>query len=349
MTDTLKVALIGYGYAGSKLHAPLIKSVGELKLVGIYSNSAEKVWADLPDVTVSARMDNLLEQTNADLVVIATPNVTHFPLAKEALLAGKHVVVDKPFTLDTAQARELTALAKKRGLFLSIFQNRRWDADFLSVREVISADKLGELHSFESRFERYRPVVRSRWREQAGDGSGLWYDLGPHLLDQVLQLFGPPLAIHADFTMQRQRAEAIDYFHVLLRYSKLRVILHASMLSANERPRFVLSGQKGSYTKFGTDLQEDALKLGKKPGNKNWGVDPLDGTLHLDTPLGLQSHSVPNARGDYRLYYQGVCDAILRGAPNPVPPEDAVLGMQLLELAELSATLRSEQVLGATL
>ncbi len=349
MTDTLKVVLVGYGYAGSKLHAPLICSVGELKLVGVYSNSAEKVWADHPGVTVSARMNELMEQTKADLVVIATPNVTHFPFAKEALLAGKHVVVDKPFTLDTAQARELTELAKARGLFLSIFQNRRWDADFLTVRQIIDEGTLGELHSFESRFERYRPVVRARWREQAGDGSGLWYDLGPHLLDQVLQLFGPPLAIHADFAIQRQHAETIDYFHVLLRYPKLRVILHASMLSANERPRFVLSGQHGSYTKFGTDSQEDALKLGNKPGNKNWGIDPLDGTLHLDTPLGLQSHNIPTALGDYRIYYEGVRDAILHGAPNPVPPEQAILGMQLLELAELSASLRSEQVLGDTL
>jgi predicted dehydrogenase len=347
MIATLNVALIGYGYAGKTFHAPLINSVPGLHLVAVCSSNAEKVLADYPSIKVCSTPDELFSQSHIDVVVIATPNHTHFDLARRALLAGKHVVVDKPFTVTTTQARELTALAELKGLVLSVFHNRRWDADFLTLRTLIASGKLGELTSFESRFDRYRPEVKLRWREQAGEGSGLWYDLGPHLLDQALQLFGCPIAIQANFALQRKNAQAIDYFEVFLRHTSLKVSLHASMLMANESPRFVIRGGAGSYTKFGLDTQEDALKRGELPGDEAWGHDPRDGVLQMTQENS--SSAVPTLAGDYRQYYAKFRDAILVKTPNPVLSADAVLTMELIELACESARLGCEIVVPSTI
>ena len=342
----LNVALIGYGYAGKTLHAPLINSVSNLNLVAVCSSHPEEVLADYPSVKVHRSLDELLSQSQIDAVVIATPNHTHFDLAKQSLLAGKHVVVDKPFTVTAAQARELKALAEEKNRVLSVFHNRRWDADFLTLRSVIASGKLGELMNFESRFDRFRPEVRSRWREQAGEGSGLWYDLGPHLLDQALQLFGCPIAIQADFAMQRKNAQAVDYFHVLLRYERLCVILHASMLVAEETPRFVVRGVAGSYTKFGLDTQEESLKRGELPNAEHYGCDPRDGVLQLQTAAGnITTSTVPNLRGEYRQLYAEFQDAVLLNATNPVSLADAVLTMELIELACESAALGCERII----
>jgi predicted dehydrogenase len=343
MTVALNVALVGYGYAGKTFHAPLINSVTGLQLAAVCSSHAEKVWADYPSIKVNTSPDEIFTQAQIDVVVIATPNHTHFDLARRALLAGKHVVVDKPFTVTAAEARELTALAEQNGLVLSVFHNRRWDADFLTVRALIASGKLGALASFVSRFDRYRPDVKLRWREQAGEGSGLWYDLGPHLLDQALQLFGCPIAIQANFAIQRANAQVVDYFDVFLHYTKLKVNLHASMLMQNESPRFVLSGSAGSYKKFGPDTQEDALKRGELPGCDKWGHDPRNGELHMTQ--GNAASNITNLVGDYRYFYAKFRDAIVLKTTNPVPPEDAVLVMGLIELAGESAKLGREIIL----
>jgi predicted dehydrogenase len=337
MLDTLKVALIGYGYAGKTFHAPLIDNIPGLELVAVCSSDPAKVLTDYPTLPVSTSLEELLSQDEIDVVVIATPNNTHFELARSALLAGKHVVVDKPFTVTVAQALELKGLAEKEELVLSVFHNRRWDADFLTLREVIASGKLGELVSFESRFERYRPEVKTRWREQAGEGGGLWYDLGPHLLDQALQLFGCPIAIQADFAMQRKNAQAIDYFHVLLRYEKLRVILQSSMLAADASPRYLLRGYAGSYKKQGLDTQEDYLKRGELPGCAHWGDDPLEGVLYAPANLESPSCLIKNLPGDYRSFYTRFRDAINLKSDNPVSPNDAVLTTELIVLACESA------------
>ena len=338
MSTTLNVALSGYGYAGKTFHAPLIVSTAGLELVAVVSSDAAKVLADFPGLTVSRTLDELLAATRVDVIVIATPNHSHFELARHALLAGKHVVVDKPFTLTAAQARELNALAAQNKLCLSVFHNRRWDADFLTLRELIASGQLGELTRFESRFDRNRPEVRVRWREQSGDGSGLWYDLGPHLLDQALELFGRPVAVHADFAIQRKHGKTVDYFHVLLRYPRLHVTLHASMLAADESLRYVLTGEAGRYTKSGTDTQEAALKRGELPGAATWGEDPCEGVL---TTAQGSSH-VPNLRGDYLRFYSGFRDAIQLNTANPVLPEQALLSMELIELAIRSAQSGNE-------
>jgi predicted dehydrogenase len=337
VSSILGVALLGYGYAGRTFHSPLIAGVPGLRLVAVGSSSAEKVHADWPEVFVSAVPDEVLARPGTDLVVIATPNDTHFDLARRALLASKHVVVDKPFTVTVTEAKELAALAAREGRVLSVFHNRRWDADFLTVRSLIASGALGEVVHFESHLDRFRPEVRARWREQAGAGSGLWYDLGPHLLDQALQLFGSPDGLYADLARQRGGAEATDYFHVLLRYDRLRVILHGSMLVAGGSPRFVVHGTAASYVKSGLDPQEDALKRGEPPGGQTWGRDERDGALISSTQEGARSEAVATLAGDYRAYYEGVRDAILVGGANPVPASEAIAVMRLLELANESA------------
>lgn len=335
MTAPLRTALIGYGYAGKTFHAPLIAATPGLKLQVVHSRDANKVHADWPDVQVEADPLLALQRPDVDLVVIATPNDTHASLARAALRAGKHVVVDKPFTLTLAEARELDILARDEGRLLSVFHNRRWDADFLTLRQLLADGMLGEVTTLESRFDRFRPEVRQRWREQAGLGGGLWYDLGPHVVDQALQLFGRPRALSAAFTRQRTRAEIVDWFHVRLDYGRLQAVLSASMLVGGGCPRFAVHGTAGSWIKYGLDGQEDRLKQGELPGAAGWGEDAQPGTLYRPEHGGATV--TPAARGDYRRYYSAV-EAAVRGAgPNPVTADEAIAVMEIIELAQVSA------------
>ena len=344
---TLNVALLGYGYVGRTFHAPLIEATPGLRLVAVGSSDASKVHADRPDVAV-ASADDVLARADVDLVVIATPNETHHPLACRALEAGRHVVVDKPFTITLAEAIDLARRAAERRLLLSVFHNLRWNADFLTLRALIESGRLGHVRFLESHFDRYRPMVRPRWREQPGPGSGIWYDLGSHLLDQALQLFGRPRAIYADLAMQRDGAVAVDYFHVLLRYETRRVVLHGSNLVAGGSPRFVLHGDAASYVKYGLDPQEEALRRGERPGAAGWGRDVQDGTLYVPSEPATQTEPVPTQRGDWRLYYARIAEAASGAGANPVPPEQAIDVMELLELALQSAAQGRELAVNAS-
>lgn len=337
MEDTVNVALLGYGYSGKTFHAPLITQVAGLRLTHVVSRDERKVLIDWPHVAVLASADEAFANPDVNLVVIATPNDTHFDLAARGLSAGKNVVVDKPFTTTVAEASELVALAGSLGRMLSVFQNRRWDSDFLTVRGVLHEGRIGEVVHFESHFDRYRPEVQVRWRERPGPGGGVWYDLGPHLVDQVLQLFGTPATIYADFESQRNGARAVDYSHVLLRYGRTRVILHAASLVAAETARFTIHGRLGSFIKYGLDTQEEALRNGETPGSPGWGRDPQLGTLVIPHENGAQSTKVPSALGNYLLYYEAIRDSMLHGAPNPVPPTQALAVMMVLEIASESA------------
>ncbi|WP_034341815.1 oxidoreductase [Deinococcus misasensis] len=337
MTQPLNVALLGYGFASKTFHAPLIDSVQSLKLHVVSSSQPEKVHADFPAVQVFSDPLEAISHPDIGMVVIATPNTTHFSLARAALLAGKHVVVDKPFTLTAEEARELTMLASKSNLILSVFHNRRWDADFLTLKKLIAEGQLGRVVHFESHFDRFRPVVVNRWREQNLPGSGLWYDLGPHVLDQVLQLFGWPETVQADIAVLRDAGQAPDFFHVVLGYDRLKVVLHGSMLVAAPNPRFVVHGTAGSYLKYGLDTQEPTLKAGGRPGDENWGLDPEKGVLYTQPEGAPISLEIENQRGSYQTYYEKVAAAILQGHPNPVTPEEATWVMDLLEVGEASS------------
>lgn len=330
MSSPIHVALIGYGYAGKTFHAPLIRSVSGLKLTTVVSRDAAKVHADLPEATVVADAHAAIADPNTSLVVIASPNDTHAPLARAALEAGKHVVVDKPFALDLTQARELAAIAQRHGKLLSVFQNRRWDSDFLGVRQAMESGVLGEVKHFESHIDRFRPQVRVRWREQPGAGSGLWYDLGPHLIDQALLLFGLPDRVLASLAIQRTGGEVTDWAHVVLMYGERRIILHASMLVAGGSTRFTVHGTQASLVKPHADRQEAQLLAGIRPGDATWGEDP-DPLLIYNGDGALTK--LPAPLGDQRQYYIAVRDALLGTGSNPVTAAQAITVMAVLEAA----------------
>lgn len=336
----LRVGLIGYGYAGRTFHAPLIAGVPGLELAAVSSRDAARVHADWPAVEVLADAHSLIARADLDLVVIASPNDSHHPLAHAALMAGRNVVVDKPFTLTLAQARELAALAQARGRLLSVFHNRRWDGDFLTLRALVEQGELGRIVHLESAFDRYRPVVRDRWRESAEPGAGLWFDLGPHLLDQALQLFGTPQAIALDQAVLRDSGRCDDWFQARLCYPGRRVVLRASMLAAAASPRFVVHGTRGSWVKQGLDPQEEALKAGARPtwpAAPGWGADRQPSLLTRAGADALRTEPLPLCCGGHGAFYAALRDALQGLGDNPVPASQACAVMAWLELGQRSA------------
>jgi scyllo-inositol 2-dehydrogenase (NADP+) len=338
MAKNIGIGLIGYGVSGKTFHAPLVNATKGLNLSAVSSSDAHKVHADWPEVKVMADPGAVINDPAVDLVIIPTPNDTHFPLAKQALLAGKHVVVDKPFTVTLSQARELRQLAQSHNLLLSVFHNRRWDSDFLTVKQLIRDGILGDVVYLGSQYDRFRPQVLARWREQPGAGSGIWFDLAPHLLDQIVQLFGMPVAITVELAQLRHGAVTDDYFHALLTYAQRRVVLHGSMLAAAQTPRFTVHGTLGSYVKFGLDPQENSLKSGIRPPQPDWGIDTLDGVLTLAGPDGsMNEQHVRTQPGNYPAYYAAIRAAIAGEGLNPVTADSAIQVMELIELGILSS------------
>lgn len=335
-TRPITVGLVGYGLAGRVFHAPLLGAEPRLRLAAVASRRLDEVKAILPGVIVHPTPEALLEDAAVDLVVLASPNETHAPLARAALLAGKHVVVDKPFTITSAEAAELAALGARCGLVLSVFHNRRWDADFRTARDCIERGLLGEVMSYEAHFDRFRPAIKPGWREQEVPGSGILYDLGAHLIDQALCLFGLPRAVTADLLAQRAEARAVDYFHVTLDYGRRRAILRSSTLIREPGPRFAIHGEGGSFLKHGIDGQEEALRAGRAPGAPGWGHEDPSAFGTLVTAAG-ERRTVPSLPGSYEAYYRGIAAAILDGAPPPVTAEEAGRVIRVIEAAMASA------------
>ncbi|WP_034157434.1 oxidoreductase [Sphingomonas sp. ERG5] len=331
---SVRVALIGYGFAGRTFHAPLIRATPGLDLALVASRDAAKVHADLPGMAVEADPLRAVTDPAIELVVIAAPNSRHAPLARAALAAGKHVVVDKPFTLDLAEARALIALAEQHDRLLSVFHNRRWDSDYLGVKQLIDSGALGEVVHFESHFDRFRPEVRGRWREQALPGSGVWFDLGPHLVDQALQLFGLPESIQANLAVQRPGGQIDDWAHIVLNHGGRRIVLHAGMVVAGGSMRFTVHGSKASVVKQRADGQERQLLDGVIPGAPGWGEDDDDLVLYQ----GDDVRRLPTPAGDQRQYYRAIHRALRDGAANPVPPIQALAVMAVIEAATQAAT-----------
>ncbi|MGN6375642.1 MAG: oxidoreductase [Sphingomonas sp.] len=329
------VGVIGYGLAGRVFHAPLIDAVDRLSLRAIASSRRDEIAAAWPGVAVTTP-EALIADPAIDLVVVATPNDSHASLARAALEAGKHVVIDKPLAVDAEQARGLVALAEARGRLLSAFHNRRWDGDFLTVERLLSEGKLGRPMLYEARWDRSRLGQRTGWKDQPGTGNGLLPDLGSHLIDQALRLFGMPEVLTADMAAQREGGRVDDYFELTLHYGPMRAILSASTLVAAPRPRFAVHGTGGSFVKHGLDPQEAAMDGGARPNDPGVGEDDPAKYGTLTRPEGA-SERVPTERGDYRRYYEGVAAAILDGAPVPVDPADAVTGLELIALARRSA------------
>lgn len=328
----LRVGLIGYGYAGRILHAPLIQAVPGLELTTVASSRPDDVLHDLPTVRVCSPQE--LIAGDLDLVVIVTPNTEHFPLALAAMQAGKHVVVDKPFTLSLDQAQRLRSFAEQHHRLLTVFQNRRWDSEVLSIKDVLQRDLLGRIVQFDCRMHRYRPTVRHRWREDPGPGAGLWFDLGPHLIDLTLHLFGLPQSIQADLATLREGGATDDWAHAVLHYDHMRVTLEASLLSAAPLPRSVLHGTRGTWVKHCPDVQETQLQARMSPLDPAFGIDPTSNFFYPGTGDCIELPSVP---GNQLAFYTAVRDAILHHQPAPVSLHDAIAVMTILEASFHSA------------
>ncbi|MDO4263321.1 MAG: oxidoreductase [Deinococcus sp.] len=331
----IRTALLGYGSVGQVVHVPLLRALPEFELVAAASRNPQTPAA-LPEAQVFATPRALLDGSDAELVVIATPNRTHFALAHAALRAGRHVLVEKPFALTSAEAQALITLAAEQGLVLSVFQNRRWDGDFLTLQQVLSSGELGRITALHSHFDRFRPEVRDRWREGDEPGAGIWYDLGPHLIDQALTLFGLPRRVRADLARVRPGARSDDHAEVTLDYTdaagERRVTLRASMLTAWMAPRFVVHGTAGSFVIEGLDPQENALKAGETPGKIGWGLGAPDGHLLLADG----ERWVTRLPGDYPAFYRALAAAIREGTPPPVTPQQALDTMRVLAAAQRS-------------
>lgn len=344
----LRVGLVGYGLAGSVFHAPLIATTEGLALDTVVTSNPERhkqATAEHPDVRVVATPDELLARAaDLDLVVVASPNKTHVPIATAALKAGLPVVVDKPIAGTAAEARELAARAQELGLLLSVFQNRRWDNDFLTLRRLLAEGELGDVWRFESRFERWRPQTKGGWRE-SGDPAeigGLLYDLGSHVVDQALVLFGPVTQVYAEAVVRRAGAETDDDTFIALTHANgVRSHLYASATTAQLGPRFRVLGSKAGYVKYGLDPQEAALREGRRPGaGARWGTEPesMWGRVGAgDSPLTGGGRAEPTLPGDYPAYYAAVAEALLAGGPNPVSALEAAAALDVLEAARRSA------------
>ncbi|MEU6283810.1 Gfo/Idh/MocA family oxidoreductase [Streptomyces sp. NPDC047028] len=348
MTATpLRVGLVGYGLAGSVFHARLIAATEGLALDTVVTANPERqkqALAEFPDVRLAATPGELFDRADElDLVVVASPNKTHVPLATTSLEAGLPVVVDKPVSGTAAEARALAALADDRGLLLSVFQNRRWDNDFLTLRRLLAEGALGDVWRFESRFERWRPRPKGGWRE-SGDPAeigGLLYDLGSHVVDQALLLFGPAAQVYAETDVRRPGAETDDdTFIAITHASGVRSHLYVSATAAQLGPRFRVLGSRAGYVKYGLDPQEAALRGGLRPHTADWGTEPesLWGALGSgESPLTGGGTPVPTTPGDYPAYYTAVTHALTGTGPNPVTALEAAATLDVLEAARKSA------------
>ena len=335
----INVGLVGYGLAGRVFHAPLIDAVHGLRLHTIVQRRGDDAGDRYRGATIARDFSDLLEETAVSVVVIATPNPSHFDLARRALLAGKHVVVDKPFTVTSNEARRLIDLAREQQRILTVFQNRRWEGDFRTIRRLIEEDRFGRIVYFEARFDRFRDKPKpNAWRETDRAGSGILYDLGSHLIDQSTLLFGRPERVTGDVRQERDFGASDDAFEIWLHYPRMRVALHAGMLVRERTPRFTVRGTSASFTKFGLDPQERALAAGQSPRDAGWGREPREQWGVLLTERGEET--IETLPGAYQMFYENLRDAIIRGAPLEVRADDARLTIEIIEAAARSSQER---------
>ena len=341
----VQVGLIGFGLAGQAFHAPVIRGVEGMELGCILERTGTKAKEKYPDVRIARTLDELLTDTKIQLCVIATPNDSHFELARACLLAGRDVVVDKPFAPTLAESEEVVRLAAERGRLITVYQDRRWDGDFQTVKKIVQSGRLGKIVEYECRFDRFRLEPKANaWRERADQpAAGVLFDLGPHVLDQALVLFGEPRAITASAFCERETSQVDDSFDVCLEYPGLRALGRARIIAYAPGPHFLIHGTRGSFVKYGTDPQEARLRGGNFPEGLDWGADwgvepeELWGTLSL---VGEPRVKVKTERGDYRGFYANVRDAIEKNAALEVTPQQALRTMRAIMLAHKSSRER---------
>jgi len=340
----IDVGLIGFGLAGRAFHAQVIRATPGLRLAAIVQRHGNEAADKYPDVRVVRSVEELLDIREVRLVLIATPNETHAPIARQCLETGRDVVVDKPFATTLKEAADLVELARKCGRLITVYQNRRYDGDFQAIRQIVADGTLGRIVRFETNYDRFRPDLKpGAWRERVGPGTGILFDIAPHLIDHALVLFGLPEAVTADIRMERSVAVVDDSFDVMLRYpGGMRAVLRSTMLAVTPRPRFVLHGTRGSFVKQTFDPQEINLRRGYIPEDGPWGGEPEEdwGVLTTVENDAVTKRSVPSATSDYRDYYANVRDAILGRAALAVTPEHALDVMRVLEMAQESSRTR---------
>jgi len=341
MEQPINTALLSFGMSGKVFHAPFLAADKRFHLYGVWERTKKSAQETYPGIRSFNELPELLNDPAIQLVIVNTPNRTHYEYARIALQAGKNVVVEKPFTVTSAEAIELDQLAKQKGLLLSVYHNRRFDSDFMTVKKVIAGGSLGELVEAEFHFDRYKEELSAKThKETPQPGSGSVYDLGSHLIDQALHLFGMPEAVFADIRKIRKYSQVDDYFELLLYYEKLRVRLHCSYLTREPLPAFSVHGHLGSFIKHRADPQEAALQAGVKPGQTGWGKEPdgFDGLLVTEEDKVEIRKTVPAETGNYGLYYTGIANALLRHTAVPVTAEDAIRVIRLIEAAFASGT-----------
>jgi scyllo-inositol 2-dehydrogenase (NADP+) len=344
----IKTALLSYGMSGEIFHAPLLHAHPGFTLTSVLQRRSTSARSRYPEVKIVTDIDELISDESIELVVVNTPNETHFDFASSFLKAGKNVIVEKPFSVTAVEADELVSIGKKSGKLLSVFQNRRWDGDFLTVRKVIDGGLVGTIVEFELHYDRFRNYIEANtWKEESGPGTGILYNLGSHMLDQVVVLFGYPLRVDARVGIQRPGGKVDDFYDIRLEYSGFHVIVKSSYLVREQGPRYVIHGTEGSYVKYGIDPQEQALKEGKVPGGAGWGTEPRAqwgklnsniGGLHVEGLL----ETIP---GNYLSYYENIYQAIRNSAKLEVTPDQPAQVIRMIEACYRSNSLKSSVAL----
>lgn len=332
----IKTALLSYGMSGRLFHAPFLQVNPGFQFTAVWERSKNLAQERYPDVKTYRSLDELLGDEAVELVIVNTPNYTHYEYAKKALLAGKHVVVEKPFVVATAEGEELISIAKDHNLLLSVYQNRRFDSDYKTIRKIVEEGWLGEIVEAEFHFDRYKEDISAKpHKETPGPGTGALYDLGSHILDQALQLFGMPEAVFGDIRTIRPVSKVDDYFELLLYYPTLRVRLHSSYLVREPLPGYIFHGSKGSFLKHKTNVQEEALDKSILPETENWGIEPDDqkGWLHTERDGQVIREFIPSERGNYNDYFTGIYKAVRENGPNPVTADEGLDVIRVIEKA----------------
>jgi scyllo-inositol 2-dehydrogenase (NADP+) len=343
----IKTALLSYGMSGKVFHAPFLELHPGFELMGAWERSAKLIQKDYPKIKSYPTFEALLED-DVELVIVNTPTATHFEFAKKALLSGKHIVVEKAFTTTVAEAEELKQLAESKNLKISVFQNRRWDSDFKTVKSIVSDGILGDIVEAEFHFDRYNPVLSPKLhKETVNSGSGILKDLGPHLIDQALHLFGMPKSVFADIRVTRNNSLVDDYIDILLYYPDFRVRLKAGFFVREPIPAYVIHGKKGSFLKQRGDLQEDALKLGEKPNLTTWKSENEgnEGVIHTEINGAVIYKKIPTLHGNYYDYFEGIYQSISADFVPPVTAQDGINVMKIIEAAFESNTHKKAIVL----
>ncbi|MEQ9208576.1 MAG: oxidoreductase [Pseudomonadales bacterium] len=330
----IRVGIIGYGFSAATFHIPFIQTSPEFELSAICSSRPETVNQDFPELDTFKSLETMLDSGKVELAIITSTNEYHYEMAKRCLERGIHVVLEKPMVTSSNEATALIELTQTKSAIFSVFQNRRWDGDFQTLQSLIEQGDLGDIRCFESRWDRFRPNATQRWRELPGPGSGIWWDLGPHLVDQVLVLFGMPNAVTARILQLRENAQAEDYFHVLLHYQDLEVILHSSPFAAGPNMRFHLQGSSGSYIKSGLDPQEKQLKSGMLPTDPAFGLEQEDSGFLYDEN---NKKAVPTKKGNYSEYFARLANAIEHNEEPPVTVFEAADVIRVIEQAAASS------------